>query len=90
MVNSKGKKWYYANGFQLSQCRKMCEFVFDAFYWYAESDKDNMIFNIYAFSHVKGEPIEDFINVEKFEKDFCNAKQGGQWRLIIVEPKNKN
>lgn len=88
MVTSKGKKWYYANGFQLSQCRKMCEFVFDAFYFMVEADKDNMIFNIYVFSSVNGDPIKDYINVEKFEKDFCDPKTGGQWRLKIIDPKN--
>lgn len=87
MHTSKGKKWYYANGFQLAQCRKMCEFYFDAFYFRADADEHEMEFNIHVYSSFKDKDgvihkIEDYVDIERFQKVFCEKKA---WNLIILE-----
>lgn len=99
MVSERKRAWYYANGFQLSQCRQMCQFLFAGFYHRADRDEENREFIIYVFKTVKDEngkthKIEDFVDIEEFEKYWCkpsnDRKEGtqGAWKIQLIEKKN--
>lgn len=86
MKLSNGKKWYYANGMQLAACRRICEYIFDVFYYRADSSKTEMIFTIHVYSTYTDNKkvvhkLEDYVDVDKFKKHWCEKKQ---WKLIII------
>lgn len=96
MVADRKRAWYYANGFQLSQCRQMCEFLFAGFYHIAKRDEEKREFVIYVFKTVKDDKgkihkIEDYVDIEAFKEWWCkphnNRKEGSQgaWKLQLIE-----
>lgn len=87
------RQWYYANGLNKSQCKKVCLFIFGGFLINIKRNDEKLCFDINVDSarvNKAGEVelLDDIVDVEYFRLFWCNKKYGEQWRLIIHERRN--
>jgi len=90
-VSSK-KNWYYQNGFNLSQCRKLCEFVFADFYMKVDRNEKAQEFHIFLFKErtIEDEETKEQIavkleqahNIEYFKEFWCS---NGLWKIHLMD-----
>ena len=89
-------KFIYANGFNISQARKLFKFYFRGFFLKAEKNDEQLRFDIFVKDKIittekEIATLEEYCDIEDFE-EFWNQKtktsQGnGIFNLIILENK---
>lgn len=83
-------KFFYANSMGISQCKRVCEFYFGAFFFRAEIDKKERCFYIYLFTKIfdmkskKTIYLDEEVDVEWFDEFWCKDKK--QWVIKRISP----
>jgi hypothetical protein len=80
-------KFCYANGLTVSQCKKVCQFIFQDFFDRVQIMPYELCFYIYLYDKIKDESgkyilLEDFCDLQHFKNFWELGGQGhNAWKL---------
>lgn len=85
------KKFHYANGMTLPQCKRVCLFFFGDFVQRVEKDYRNLRFIIYVYDKVYDEIdeveliLKDNVDLDHFKNFWCDESDGANWVVSVVK-----
>lgn len=85
-------EFVYANGYNISQARKLCKFYFGDFFFKAEKNDNKLRFDIYILDKVSGEngeilTIEEFVDLDYFDSYWNGTNQAKPFNVMVVNKK---
>ena len=84
-------EFIYANGYNISQARKLFKFYFGDFFFKAEKNEKKLRFDIYLKNRVKGDKnevlsLEDYTDLDYFNSFWNGANQSNPaFNLLVVD-----
>ena len=84
-------EFIYANGYNISQARKLLKFYFGDFFFKAEKNEKKLRFDIYLKNKVKGDKnevlqLEDYTDLDYFNSFWNGANQSNPaFNLLVVD-----
>ena len=83
-------EFVYANGYNISQARKLFKFYFGDFFFKAEKNDKKLRFDIYLKNRVKGEKnevlqLEDYTDLEYFNNFWnCSNLNNPAFNVLVL------
>lgn len=83
------KKFVYANGYNISQARKLLEFYFGDFFLKAEANAQKLRFDIYLKKTLKGDKnelldINDFADLDYFKQYWNLSQENPAFYIMLI------
>lgn len=85
------KKFNYANGMTIAQCRRVCSFFFGDFLQRVDKDVRNLRFLIYIFDEIYDEidevtlTLSENVDLDHFKNFWCDTADGENWKVSIIK-----